>query len=845
MSSTSQALLSTLSGKDPFGTGSHIFAAVFAATTFTMHVVQSYLFTAVANVKHIPFPSPAPLPSPATPTTTRPLTPTRSSGFVESRADVSYISLGLLLVLIVILAGAGSILSRSKKSESTVTRNTPPREQEPEQDPPPNLPPQQDEGSSDDTEDREDSSDEEREDGAGDPEDKAEDEDNGEQENDDNSACVSDGSPGGEPDDPSGSSNVDDIPPRFEPDPMDVLALALLYIFIITHIVRYALRKYLPMKNAAERFFISVISIMPHALHKYFVLKTATKRLFTSSVSTMRHVFHEHFVLDTAAKRLFTPSVSTMRQVLHEHFVLDTAAKRLFTSAISIRTKVGECFEHALQHIDGRLSWIEDVGVLMAMDIADVGLWNGTRGIENVRASVASVIMVDELREADTEPTLIEGLLVPISFDLVQIPKLPEAMIELPPLPLSTLEDMEPPSVLLPTLEAMEPPSVPTPALGVIEPPSLPLPTLEATEPLANQDETPSVEVETKNIFLRVVGRVIDGWSGVPLIAFIVHRIVVEWRQHRRGAVQIVQPAPKVEVKPKEVVVVVEEEEEEEEDEGNSYTAVWEHSSNDVTPDFLDAHGFKKEDDEEDGIEAYLYSDILDNSFATAQEISFTIDPAELTQEARPVLPTITVSPSFDVPNTPERVFTYPIGTPSFVDVLTSSTRRSEGTESRSPTSPGIAVFLRAPETPEPTTTYPSGTPSFADVLTSSARRPARTHEIESELSPGPLFSHFAYSFQDPTNAPSFGDVSTPFTFSVEYPRQHDTDTDNDNDNDTCTYTDTDADTDTNSREKMIQEVARMRALVVIAYASEDYDDDEIDRLTLLHLGVRGMEDDG
>ncbi|KAG6892558.1 hypothetical protein C0992_000116, partial [Termitomyces sp. T32_za158] len=125
-----------------------------------------------------------------------------------------------------------------------------------------------------------------------------------------------------------------------------------------------------------------------------------------------------------------------MRHVLHEHFVLDTAAKRLFTSAISIRTKVGECFEHALQHVDGRLSWIEDVGVLMAMDIADVGLWNSTREIENVRASVASVIMVDELREADTKPTLIEGLLVPISFDLFQIPassvslevlKLPEA----------------------------------------------------------------------------------------------------------------------------------------------------------------------------------------------------------------------------------------------------------------------------------------------------------------------------------------------------------------------------------------------------------------------------------
>lgn len=36
-----------------------------------------------------------------------------------------------------------------------------------------------------------------------------------------------------------------------------------------------------------------------------------------------------------------------------------------------------------------------------------------------------------------------------------------------------------------------------------------------------------------------------------------------------------------------------------------------------------------------------------------------------------------------------------------------------------------------------------------------------------------------------------------------------------------------------------------MRALVMKAYASECYDDEEIDRLTLLHLGIGSTESDG
>ncbi|KAG6900060.1 hypothetical protein C0993_003546 [Termitomyces sp. T159_Od127] len=797
MCSTSHSLLSILGGKDPSRTGSHIFAAIFTATTFTLHVVQSYFFTPVANVKYIPLLSPTPQPSPAAPTKTRPLTPTRSSDFVDSRADASYLLFSLILVLLVILASAGSTFLRTK-SKSTVTPNIPPQEQEPEQDPPPNIPPQRDEGSSDDIEDREDSHGEEREDGAGEPEDKPGDEGNDEQENGNDSACISD-SPGGEPDDPSGSSNVGDLPPsHFEPDPSDVLALALLYIVLVTYIIRHALAKHLVLKTAAKRLFTSAISIMPHVLHKYFVLETATKRLFASAFHIIRHAFRKYFVLSTVAKRLFT-------------------------SAISIRSKASEFFEHALHRIDARSSWIENVGVSMSMEIADVDFWNNTREIENAIASVASqIIMMDELRGIYIKPTVIEGLLVPSQFDIDSM--LIDSQFDIEPMlieePLIRLQgDIEPTLIqgllvpsqadIEPTLieEPLVPPQVdvePTLIRGLLVPissqpsqthcsvppqfpkllepmvqlPCLPLPTLEEMDlpSLSLPSVVPAPEIqdetseETVSNFLEVLRA--TGWGTA---ASIVCQVVMEWRRRRRGAEQL---EPEVEVVTEDED---EEEEEDEDEEEENGTTAWEQSSNDVTLVYLDAHEFEVETDAEE-VETNQHSDVFECGFVTAQEIDVTIDTAEPAQEARPILPTITVSPSFDIPSTPERAIAYPSGTPSFVGVLTSSTlrhMRREGTESRPPTSPAIAILISAPDTPEQATAYPIGTPSFADVLTSSVLRPARRHEVDSELRPSPSFTHSPFPVRCPTNDPSFADATTPVTFPFEYQCENGSDTDN------------------------------------------------------------------
>ncbi|KAG6889615.1 hypothetical protein C0995_016141 [Termitomyces sp. Mi166 len=691
MSNTLNSLIHTVTGKGSSGTGSHVLAVVFTITSFTLHVVQNYLSTPpIANVKHIPILPPAQPPIPTTATATRPLTPTRTADFVDSNAGASYILFSLLLVLIGILVGAGSTYIR-RKSGNIFTPRDPSQNREQDQDPPRQPPnsPSRDEEPSNNAENQDEPSGEEHQDSPGDPEDGAEEEEDDEEGNGDENANVSTGSPGDDPNGPSGSSNVDDIPPPFfEPDPWDVLALTLLYIFVVA-------------------------STMRHVFRKRFIMNALVRSLRTSAIS-----------LRTSAISLRTFAIS-----------LRTFAISLRTSAISIRTRF---IERTLQKVDESFFWIESVRVSMEMDTMDASLHNDARGLRNATASVMPKLSImDKLREV--KPTLIEGLLTPILSQVSQVsssihlevPELPEPIVQALPLPAPepTIELIvqafpSPEPTIEPMVQALP---LPTPDPPIIPPP----------EPFVIEPDPSSTEAESE--FLNIV-RAVSGWGTVVLL---IRRVVREWRQRRPRAVQ---HQPEVEIEDEsededegstavehsnnsvtsDALDAHEDQRENDEDEEVEVNQ----PSDTLDTSFVTAQEISiTADTEEPSHEDRPAPPTI--TFHSSPSVPSTPEPATTYPSGTPSFTGLLTSSTFrptgaqeaesrsatpiirvflSAPNTPETAATYPIGTPSFSDVLTSSTLRHARKAESSLGPSFIQSTLSAPD--------PTNTPSFADVAT-------------------------------------------------------------------------------------------------------------------------------
>ncbi|KAH0581589.1 hypothetical protein H2248_011294 [Termitomyces sp. 'cryptogamus'] len=142
---------------------------------------------------------------------------------------------------------------------------------------------------------------------------------------------VNSGSPGGEPDDPSSSLNTKDIsPPRFEPDPWDILTL--LYI-------------------------LAAITITQYAFHKRFVLKPLLNCLVSRpSTSRPRLVVQQNGIRElgnaTVLVTLKLNMVDELREVQSDPALigglLNSISQLSNSSAISISTLGWPCTPHVL-----------------------------------------------------------------------------------------------------------------------------------------------------------------------------------------------------------------------------------------------------------------------------------------------------------------------------------------------------------------------------------------------------------------------------------------------------------------------------------------------------------------
>ncbi|KAG5350574.1 hypothetical protein C0989_010340 [Termitomyces sp. Mn162] len=238
--------------KDSFSVG--IFPFAFSIITFTLQLAQGFLSASSSprlTVAHKASPSPLPL----VPTPTNPRTPTStlSSDYPHVSTTARPLLASLILVMLGILVSAGKSRYQSmrpafakifslgttyirRKSGTIFTPLTPPKRKEqdlPQPPTPPDDSPADDEGESDENGDADDNGDDPSDDDG-----RPDDDDDRPDDEDDASEDSSDDDPD-DPDDPSDGSNIEDPPsPSSDPNPWDILLLAILYLVGIITLTR-------------------------------------------------------------------------------------------------------------------------------------------------------------------------------------------------------------------------------------------------------------------------------------------------------------------------------------------------------------------------------------------------------------------------------------------------------------------------------------------------------------------------------------------------------------------------------------------------------------------------------